>query len=74
MLRKWIARLAFSFIVIAFVCGYEAYTKQHTKPTQVLLAAGAAISTGLGLAGLRERQRLFRDYRYDKDRQSQDNP
>lgn len=63
-MRKWLARLAFSFLVIAFACGWEAYRGNHPRTKQVLLVCGAAIGAGLGLAGLRERQRMYRDQRW----------
>jgi len=60
-MRFWIARLAFSFLVIAGACGWEAYRGDHTVTQQRLLTVAAAVSAGFGLAGLRERHRRLRE-------------
>jgi hypothetical protein len=62
-MRRWLARLSFSFFVIAAVLAWEAY-KAAQGAVQggpgirgALYALGAAASFGLGLAGVRERHR-----------------
>ena len=62
-MRRWLARLSFSFIIIACVLAYEAYKTMHAQesaaagPRAMLLAAGAAVAFALGVAGVRERHR-----------------
>ena len=61
--RRWLGRLAFSFLVIGFFLAWEGY-KRHTSPagpiddwrTLLDLAAGT-LSIVLGLTGIRERHR-----------------
>jgi drug/metabolite transporter (DMT)-like permease len=66
-MRKWLARLSFSFIAIAGVCAWEAYQGAHAPGRQVLLAVGAAVATGIGLAGIRERARQVREAMAPRD-------
>jgi hypothetical protein len=62
-MRKWLARIAFALLVLAFVLaweGYRASAGQRGPAAQgraVWLYAGAAVLGGLGLAGVRERHR-----------------
>ena len=57
--RWWFARLAFSFIVLAAVAGYEGYkARQRGDGTRAsLLFVTAAAGAALGLAGVRMRHR-----------------
>ncbi len=60
-MRNWLARLSFSFLIIAAVLGWETYRGLQTGTLGVaraalyLLAGGMAI--GLGIMGIRERHR-----------------
>ena len=57
MLRNWLSRLSFSFIIIAAVLVYEAQkAKERNEPTTWRYIT-AAILAGAGLAGARERHR-----------------
>ena len=62
-MRRWLARLSFSFFVIAFLLAYQAYklmaTEQDTafRARGMLLATGAAVAFVIGLIGVRERHR-----------------
>ena len=62
-MRRWLARLAFPFLVLAFVLAWEAYHAWGGRAPGagqgriVLLTAGAALLFGLGLRGVRERHR-----------------
>ena len=58
-MRWWLARLAFSFLIVALVVGYAGYKAQQrgegTRATIMMLGAAAGIA--LGIAGLRARHR-----------------
>ena len=60
-MRQWLARLSFSFLVVAAVLAWETYHGLQTGALGVgraalyLVAAGMAI--GLGFMGIRERHR-----------------
>jgi hypothetical protein len=62
-MQSWLARLSFSFIIIAAVLFYQAYKLSGaggdtTDPWRLALYyAGAGLSLGLGLAGVRARHR-----------------
>ena len=62
-MRRWLARLSFSFIIIGCVLTYEAYKTMRAAedaaagPRAMLLATGAAVAFALGVAGVRERHR-----------------
>jgi hypothetical protein len=56
-MRKWLARLAFSFLVIAAACAWEAARGNHSDAKRWTLGIVAALSCGLALAGFRERYR-----------------
>ena len=62
-MRKWWARLAFSFIVVSLVFAYEGYrTKRGDRgPDQqwktYAFFAAAAVCFGLGLRGVHEKHR-----------------
>lgn len=58
--RKWLARLAFSFILIALVLIWEGYRMIKTEPSLPRVIAyfvGAGACLALGSAGMRERHR-----------------
>jgi hypothetical protein len=61
--RRWLGRLSFSFLVIAFFLGWEGY-KRYTAAGgagldwhALLYFVAAAMSVALGFTGLRERHR-----------------
>ena len=60
--RRWLARLSFSFLVVAFFLGWEGY-KRYTAAggaadwRTVLDFTCAAASAALALGGLRQRYR-----------------
>lgn len=62
MLRRWLARLSFSFIILAAVLTWEGYkiaTRDSARSQRSLyyfVAAGACAA--IGLAGVRQRHRL----------------
>lgn len=62
-MRKWLARLGFSFVVIAAWLAWEAYRAASDRRGDVpewqigLYIAGAVVAFVLGLVGLRERHR-----------------
>ena len=64
-MRRWLARLAFSFFIIAAVLAWEAHkirdAESSWRPVLYLIAATLAVL--LGLAGVRERHRDVRDDR-----------
>jgi hypothetical protein len=66
-MAKWIARFAFSFILLAVVFAWEGYHTQRgdrgpAEPWKVYaFYAAAALCFGLGLRGIRERHRRMSD-------------
>jgi hypothetical protein len=64
-MRKWLARLSFSLIIVAAVLAWEAWRTRRgdrgpgREWQGYALVAGAAICFGLGLRGVRERHRLL---------------
>ena len=56
-MRRWLARLAFSFILIGCVLAWEA-RKAATAGRRQLYAAAAVVAFGLGAVGVRERHRI----------------
>jgi len=60
-MRRWLARLSFSFIIIAAVLAWEAYkatgTGASARTRATLCTVGALVAFALGLAGVRERHR-----------------
>lgn len=63
-MRKWLARLSFSLIIVAAVLAYEGRQvmrgERGSRPgwAAYALFAGAAICLGLGFRGVRERHRI----------------
>ena len=63
IIRRWLGRFAFSFVIIAIVCLWEGYKALGTegreqRPTRVVLCfIGAGASMALAGAGMRERHR-----------------
>jgi hypothetical protein len=60
--QSWLARLAFTFFVIAGLLVYDGYRLSRAGPEAsrgqlVLYAVAAALSLVLGIAGLRARHR-----------------
>lgn len=64
-MRKWFARLAFSFIILAAVLAWEGYQAMTGRrgavpPWRVVACfVGAGVLFFLGLRGVRERHRLL---------------
>ena len=62
-MRRWLARLGFALLVLAFVLaweGYRAVTGEAPgvgRGRVVIYFVGAALLFGLGLRGIRERHR-----------------
>jgi hypothetical protein len=59
-MRRWLARLSFSFLILAMVLAWTGYkaSKLPDRGTDVLLCyAGAGVCLALFLAGTRERHR-----------------
>ena len=56
-MKRWLARLTFSFFILAAVCLYEsrhAYERGQSKTAYYIIAAVLTLG---GIAGLRERHR-----------------
>jgi hypothetical protein len=53
--RRWIGRLAFSLLIIAFILLWEA--RKYPDPRASLMYVAAGVAGALGLIGLRERHR-----------------
>jgi hypothetical protein len=58
-MRRWLARLSFSFFILAAVLAWEAYKANGAGAgaRRTLYAVGAVVCLGLGLVGVRERHR-----------------
>ena len=58
-MRRWLARLTFSFFVLAAVLAWEAYkaTGAGANGRATLCTLGAAAAAGIGFLGVRERHR-----------------
>ena len=70
-MRPWLARLGFSFVVLAFVLFWSAYQRTKTEGTSarvVLYTLLGAACAAAGLAGVRERHRPGDDQRPDDPR------
>jgi len=64
-MRRWLARLAFSFFIFAAVLAWEAHKARGSEESwrPVLYLVAAMMSVLLGLTGVRERHREERDDR-----------
>jgi hypothetical protein len=64
-MRRWLARLSFSFMILAAVLAWEGYRTQRgdrgagQETKTYAFYAAAAVCFGLGLRGVRERHRLL---------------
>lgn len=61
-MNRWLARLAFSFLVLAALLAWTGYKELTTrfapsKPRVALYFVGAGMSLGLAVRGFRERHR-----------------
>jgi hypothetical protein len=58
-MRQWLARLSFSFFIVAAVLAWEAYKASGggSAARASLCTLGAVVAVGLGLLGIRERHR-----------------
>lgn len=56
-MRKWLARLAFSCLILAAVLAWEGHRAAEQGRSATLHYAGAIVLLGLGAVGLRERHR-----------------
>jgi hypothetical protein len=58
-LQWWFARLAFSFLIVGFVVGYEGYKAQQRGESAraTIMMIGAAAGIAMGISGLRARHR-----------------
>jgi hypothetical protein len=58
-MRRWLARLSFSFFLIACVLLWEAHkaSAASDRTRSTLYTVGAVVALGLGAAGVRERHR-----------------
>lgn len=71
--RQWLGRLSFSFLIIAMVCGWEAYqAAAGNRPAAPawrapVLSVSAAVAFVFFLAGTRARHARRDDYRPDED-------
>jgi len=77
-MSQWIARLAFSFLILAGLLFYQAYREMNdptgAKPPVwriALYCLGAGISIGLGVRGMRERHKMLTDSRDQRDDRNQ---
>ena len=75
-MRKWLARLSFSFFILAAVLFWETWrsargTGRPISRTQVNVQfAGVVVLIALGMTGARERHRAV--YRDDRERRRDD--
>lgn len=59
-MRRWLARLSFSFLVLGFVLAWQGYRLGQREGESSRVTAcyvGAAACVAAGLAGVRERHR-----------------
>ena len=64
--NRWLARLAFSFLILAGFLVWQGYREMTTLANPAwwrigLYFVAAGVSVGLGVRGIRERHRLYRD-------------
>ncbi|MEO6436776.1 MAG: hypothetical protein ABIP55_13590 [Tepidisphaeraceae bacterium] len=56
-MRKWLARLSFSFLILAAVLAWEGRRAAQAGRRSTLHYATAAVLAAAGIAGIRERHR-----------------
>ena len=56
-MRRWLGRLAFSFIILAALLVWEARKARERGESASTYYIGAAVLAGAGMAGMRERHR-----------------
>ncbi len=56
-MRRWLARLSFSFFLIACVLAWEAHKTTATRQWRTMYTLGAAACVAMGVLGVRERHR-----------------
>ena len=56
-MRRWLSRLAFSFLILAAVLVWEARKANERGEPTTWYYIGAALLAGAGMAGMRERHR-----------------
>jgi hypothetical protein len=56
-MHKWLARLAFSFLILAAVLAWSGWRAAQRGDSPTLYYAAAAICGAAGILGLRERHR-----------------
>jgi hypothetical protein len=58
---RWLARLSYSFLIVAFVLAWSAVGLPHDAPgstwRRTLYLVGASVSAAMGLLGVRARHR-----------------
>jgi hypothetical protein len=62
-LKRWLARLSFSFLILAGLCGYTAYGAHRQSgwtPKPVLLIVAGIGCFALGMIGTRIRHEMMR--------------
>ena len=66
-MRRWMARLSFSFVILTLVFAWEGYRTQRgdrgpdQQAKMYAFYAAAAVCFGLGLRGVRERHRMLNE-------------
>ncbi len=65
-MRKWIARLPFTFLIVGALLFYQAYELQGANPRPpawqlLLIVAGGALALVLGFQGIRIRHQQMHD-------------
>jgi hypothetical protein len=56
-MRKWLARLAFSFLILAGVLAWEGRVRAQRGESPMRWYAAAAVLGAAGMVGIRERHR-----------------
>ena len=59
-MHKWLARLAFSFLIVAAVLAWSGRQAAHRGDSPTLYYLGAAVFGAAGIIGIRERHRRER--------------
>jgi hypothetical protein len=65
-MRKWIARLPFTFLIVGGLLFYQAYELQGANPPPpawqlIVIVAGGALAVVMGLQGIRMRHQQMRN-------------